>query len=74
MVSGDSAADLIIVTAPHATMPFLEGQYRFADGEGTAALAKLPNELPRATVVFTVFESPSDPNYHDNSVGDLPQS
>src|SRR5262245_20263548 len=29
----------VIVTAPHATKPFREGQYRFADGGGTAALA-----------------------------------
>jgi hypothetical protein len=57
----------VIVTAPHATQPFREGRYRFADGGGTAALARALNRLTGATVVYTTFASPSDPNYYDDN-------
>lgn len=57
----------IIVTAPHATRPLRDGSYRFADGGGTAALAKLLNTLGCATVIYTQFQSPSDPNYYDDN-------
>jgi hypothetical protein len=57
----------IIVTAPHSTKPFREGQYRFSDGGGTGALAKMLNQLAGATVVYTTFSSPSDPNYYDEN-------
>jgi hypothetical protein len=57
----------VIVTAPHATKPFREGQYRFADGGGTAALARMLNKLAGVTVVYTTFASPSDPNYYDDN-------
>src|SRR5712691_9634812 len=57
----------IIVTAPHATRPYREGSYRFADGGGTAALAKLLNSLSCVTIVYTQYESPSDPNYYDDN-------
>ena len=57
----------VIVTAPHATKPFREGQYRFADGGGTAALAKMLNKLAGVTVVYTTFASPSDPNFYDDN-------
>jgi hypothetical protein len=57
----------VIVTAPHATQPFREGVYRFADGGGTAALARALNRLTGATVVYTTFASPSDPNYYDDN-------
>lgn len=57
----------IIVTAPHATEPFREGKYRFADGAGTAALALMLNKLACATVIYTQYRTPSDPNYYDDS-------
>lgn len=57
----------IIVTAPHATRPFLNGRYRFADGGGTAALAKMLNKLAGVTVIYTTYESPSDPNFYDDN-------
>jgi hypothetical protein len=57
----------VIVTAPHATKPFREGEYRFADGGGTAALAKMLNKLAGVTVVYTTFASPSDPNFYDDN-------
>lgn len=57
----------VIVTAPHATKPFREGQYRFSDGGATAALAKMLNKLAGVTVIYTTFASPSDPNYYDDN-------
>jgi predicted small lipoprotein YifL len=57
----------VIVTAPHATRPFRDGEYRFADGGGTAALAKALSKLTDATVMYTTFASPSDPNYEDDN-------
>jgi hypothetical protein len=57
----------VIVTAPHATQPFREGRYRFADGGGTAALARALNRLTGATILYTSFASPSDPNFYDDN-------
>jgi len=57
----------VVVSAPHATMPFREGKYRFADGAGTAALAVLLHELCGVTCIYTTFESPSDPNFYDDN-------
>jgi len=57
----------IVVSAPHATMPFREGKYRFADGAGTAALALALHELCGVTCIYTTFESPSDPNFYDDN-------
>lgn len=57
----------LIVTAPHATKPFREGMYRFADGGGTAALAHLLHTLNGATVLSVTYESPSDPNFYDDN-------
>lgn len=57
----------IIITAPHATKPFRDGSYRFADGAGTAALARQLNTLGCATVIYTRYQSPSDPNYYDDN-------
>jgi hypothetical protein len=41
-----------IITAPHATQPFREGQYRFSDGGGTAGLAVALHAICDVTVVF----------------------
>lgn len=57
----------VIVTAPHATEPYRDGKYRFADGGGTAALAHLLNKLSCATVIYTQYRSPSDPNFYDDN-------
>ncbi len=57
----------IIVTAPHATSPFREGQYRFSDGGGTAALAAMLHQLAGATAIYTTRASPADPNYDDDN-------
>jgi hypothetical protein len=57
----------VIITAPHSTRPFREGKRRFSDGGGTAALAVALAELTGATVIYTTYEGPSDPNYYDNN-------
>lgn len=57
----------IIVTAPHATESFREGRFRISDGGGTAALAHMLNRLGSATVLYTQYRSPSDPNYYDDN-------
>jgi hypothetical protein len=61
----------VIVTAPHATKPFREGQYRFADGGGTAALAKMLNKLAGVTVVYTTFANFYDDNEFKAAVDTL---
>jgi hypothetical protein len=63
----DPGEAAIIVTAPHATRPFREGVYRFADGGGTGALARALNQIAGATAIYTVYASPSDPNYYDDN-------
>ncbi len=55
-----------IITAPHATKPFREGEYRFSDGGGTAALARLLSTLTEASAIYTQFACPIDPNFYDN--------
>lgn len=57
----------VIVTAPHATRPFRDGRFRFADGGGTGALAHALHGACGATVLYTVYDSPSDPNFYDNN-------
>lgn len=57
----------VLITAPHATKPYREGDFRFSDGAGTAALAKLLNTLTCATVIYTQYRSPSDPNFYDDN-------
>ncbi|GAA5525495.1 hypothetical protein Maes01_02065 [Microbulbifer aestuariivivens] len=57
----------VIITAPHATRPLRNGNRRFADGGGTAALALAVAELTGAHVIYTTHEGPSDPNYYDDN-------
>lgn len=57
----------VIVTAPHATRPFRDGHFRFADGGGTGALAAALHRLCGVTVLHTVYDSPSDPNFSDDN-------
>ena len=56
-----------IVTAPHATQPFREGKYRFSDGGATGGLVVALQAICDITVVYTTYDSPSDPNYYDNN-------
>jgi hypothetical protein len=56
-----------IVTAPHATRPFRDGEYRFADGAGTAALANALHSICGVNIIYTTFDSPSDPNFYDDN-------
>jgi hypothetical protein len=56
-----------IVTAPHATRPYREGEYRFSDGGGTAALAYALHKICSVTAIYTTYEGPSDPNYYDDN-------
>ncbi len=57
----------IILSAPHSTRPLREGKRRFSDGGGTAALALALGEISNATVIYTTYEGPSDPNYYDDN-------
>jgi hypothetical protein len=57
----------VIVTAAHATKPMRDGELRFSDGAGTAALATLLNKKTGCTVIYTQYASPSDPNYYDDN-------
>lgn len=57
----------VIITAPHATRPMREGVRRFSDGGGTAAMAVALSEMSGATVIYTTYEGPSDPNYYDDN-------
>ncbi|CAL8479528.1 hypothetical protein [Caballeronia sp. S22] len=57
----------VIITAPHATKPFRNGKLRYADGGGTAALALALHASTGATVIYTTYASPSDPNYYDDN-------
>lgn len=56
-----------IITAPHATRPFREGASRFSDGGGTASLAVALHHVCGVTVMHTTWDSPSDPNFHDDN-------
>lgn len=57
----------VVITAPHATRPLRNGNRRFSDGGGTAALALAVAELTGAHVIYTTHEGPSDPNYYDDN-------
>ena len=57
----------MVVSAPHATRPLRNGRRRFSDGAGTAALAIAIGQLTGATIIHTIAEGPSDPNYYDDN-------
>jgi hypothetical protein len=63
IIEGDAP---IIISAPHATAQIREGQVKIADA-GTGSLAVALNKLCSATVIYTTFLSPSDPNYYDTN-------
>lgn len=62
-----SGTQQVIVSAPHATKPFRDGKYRFSDGPGTAALAQSLHTICGVSVINTIRDSPSDPNYYDDN-------
>ena len=59
-------ASKVLVSAPHATAQIREGKSKFADS-GTGALAVLLNKLAKTTTIYTVRQSPSDPNFYDDN-------
>jgi len=57
----------VVITAPHSTRPLRNGKRRFSDGGGTAALAVAIAQITGATIIYTSYEGPSDPNYYDDN-------
>jgi hypothetical protein len=57
----------VLVTAPHATCPTRNGKLRSFADSGTGSLAEMLHRLANATVIYTTFASPSDPNYYDDN-------
>jgi hypothetical protein len=56
----------IVITATHSTRPLRDGKRRFSDGGGTAALALAIGKMTGATVLYTTYEGPSDPNMSED--------
>lgn len=56
----------VLVVAGHATAQIREGARKAAD-RGTGSLAVMLHKLTGVTAIYTVYESPSDPNYDDDS-------
>lgn len=56
----------VLVVAGHATAHMREGQ-RKPEDRGTGSLAIMLNKLAGSPVIYTTYQSPSDPNYYDNN-------
>jgi hypothetical protein len=56
----------ILVIAGHATAQTREGKIRQADA-GTGSLAVELNKLTGVPILYTTYNTPSDPNYYDNN-------
>ncbi len=56
----------VLVVAGHATAQTREGTRKAAD-RGTGSLAVVLHKLTGATTIYTVYASPSDPNYDDDN-------
>jgi hypothetical protein len=56
----------VLVVAGHATAQMRDGKTKGAD-RGTGSLALMLNKLADAPVIYTTYESPSDPNYYDDN-------
>ena len=56
----------VLVVAGHATAHMRQGQQKPED-RGTGALAVMLNRLAGCPVIYTTFQSPSDPNYYDDN-------
>lgn len=56
----------VLVVAGHATAHMREGQRKPEDA-GTGSLAVMLNRLARSPAIYTIYQSPSDPNYYDDN-------
>lgn len=56
----------VLVVAGHATAQIREGKRKPAD-RGTGSLALMLNKLAGTPVIYTTYQSPSDPNYYDDN-------
>lgn len=56
----------VLVVAGHATAQTRAGTHKAAD-RGTGSLAVMLHKLTGATAIYTVYASPSDPNYDDDN-------
>lgn len=56
----------VLVVAGHATAQTRNGTRKAAD-RGTGSLAVMLHNLTGATAIYTVYESPSDPNFSDDN-------
>ena len=56
----------VLVVAGHATAHMREGQQKLED-RGTGSLAVMLNKLAGCPVIYTTYQSPSDPNYYDDN-------
>ncbi len=56
----------VLVVAGHATAHMREGRLKPED-RGTGSLAVMLNKLAGCPVIYTTFQSPSDPNYYDDN-------
>nr|MBI3614799.1 ketol-acid reductoisomerase [Nitrospirota bacterium] len=62
----DLGTSPVLIVAGHATAQTREGKRKAAD-RGTGSLAVMLHKLAGATAIYTVYESPSDPNYDDDN-------
>ncbi|MFM8552044.1 MAG: ketol-acid reductoisomerase [Nitrospiraceae bacterium] len=62
----DLGATPVLVVAGHATTHTREGSRKAAD-RGTGSLAVMLHKLTGVTAIYTVYESPSDPNDDDGN-------
>lgn len=56
----------VLVVGGHATAHMREGQPKPED-RGTGSLAVMLNKLAGSPVMYTTYQSPSDPNYYDDN-------
>ncbi len=60
------SSNRIMILAPHTTSQTREGKRKAADA-GTGSLIEALNMLRDVPVFYTIYMSPSDPNYYDNN-------
>jgi hypothetical protein len=61
-----SGTATVLVVAGHATAQTREGKIKAAD-RGPGSLAIMLHQLAKTPVLYTTYESPSDPNYYDDN-------
>ena len=57
----------VLIVAPHATRSTRKGKLRAFSDHGSGSLAEMLHRLANATVIYTTYASPSDPNYYDDN-------